>query len=112
MTSKAKIEEKYELQEILGRGTFSDVKKALDKTDGSVWAVKIMSKTGNDEDEDLERRQEIIDTEIQIFKTIKHKNVVFPPLPPNLSSVNCYSGCKLARNIRNLRNLLSCLGVV
>lgn len=76
MTSKAKIEEKYELQEILGRGTFSDVKKALDKTDGSVWAVKIMSKTGNDEDEDLERRQEIIDTEIQIFKTIKHKNVV------------------------------------
>eukprot|EP01104_Vermistella_antarctica_P004862 TRINITY_DN15288_c0_g1_i1.p1 TRINITY_DN15288_c0_g1~~TRINITY_DN15288_c0_g1_i1.p1 ORF type:complete len:331 (+),score=92.20 TRINITY_DN15288_c0_g1_i1:140-1132(+) len=71
------LTEKYDLGRELGKGTFSVVKLGTRKTDKKEFAVKIINKKAKEgSNEEPGRRQEIIDTEIEIFKKIAHKNVV------------------------------------
>jgi len=64
----------YTIGDLLGKGAFSQVKVATEKATGNRFAVKIITKHSDDEDSD--RRNEIIQTEILILKAVDHKNIV------------------------------------
>jgi serine/threonine protein kinase len=64
----------YTIGDLLGKGAFSQVKIATENETGNKFAVKIITKQGDDED--AERRSEIIQTEIAILKVVDHKNIV------------------------------------
>jgi len=70
---KEPIENFYAIGDILGTGSFSEVKIGTDKTTGISYAVKIVNKEGKSESE---RRMEIIMVEIRILKKAFHKNIV------------------------------------
>jgi len=62
------INDFYDIQEVLGRGEFSEVKKAINKTTGKVYAVKCIEK----HEMDTTR----LDTEVAILKLVKHPHIV------------------------------------
>lgn len=64
--------EKYQLGKTLGRGTFSKVKLAVDTTDNSHWAIKIIDRKMVKQ-ENMEAQ---LKREIAIMKILKHKHVV------------------------------------
>jgi len=70
-TKKYPIEEEYELGDVLGSGTFSEVRLGTNKKTGTKYAVKIMTKENNNA-----RKKEIIDVEIEILKRVNHQHVV------------------------------------
>ncbi|KAJ3448905.1 hypothetical protein M0813_27758 [Anaeramoeba flamelloides] len=67
---KKPIEKYYELGEVLGQGTFSTVKKAIDKRTGLPWAIKILPKSG------LNENFKLVENEIEILSTVDHPNVI------------------------------------
>mmetsp|Transcript_22317 Transcript_22317/g.62670 ORF Transcript_22317/g.62670 Transcript_22317/m.62670 type:complete len:373 (+) Transcript_22317:95-1213(+) len=70
-TKKTPITDDYEIGDILGTGTFSEVRLGTHKSTGEKFAVKIM-----DKEEDNARKKEIIDIEIEILKRVNHTHVV------------------------------------
>jgi len=67
------IEQFFDLGDILGSGSFSDVRLCTEKATGKKWAAKIVAKEGKTKDE---RRMEIIMVEINILKSVHHQNIV------------------------------------
>jgi len=70
-TKKHPITDDYDLGDVLGSGTFSEVKLATKKSTGENFAVKIMTK-----EPENARKKEIIDIEIEILKRVNHPHVV------------------------------------
>lgn len=64
------LEDYYKLGDVLGTGSFSKVIRATELATGKDFAVKCMTKEGD------ERKTEIITTEIEILKRVDHPNVV------------------------------------
>jgi calcium/calmodulin-dependent protein kinase I len=60
----------YDIGEELGRGAFSVVRLAVNKKDGSKWAVKIIDKKSAGQDMDR------LETEIEILKKVSHPNII------------------------------------
>ena len=67
---KDEITKHYEIKEVLGRGAFSVVKRAVHKKTREEYAVKIVLKKKAAEKKDM------IETEVAIFKQVDHKNVI------------------------------------
>jgi len=67
------IENFYALGDILGSGSFSDVKLCTEIATGKKWAVKIVAKEGKTQDE---HRMDIIMVEIRILQSVHHQNIV------------------------------------
>eukprot|EP00013_Stygamoeba_regulata_P003090 CAMPEP_0177638032 /NCGR_PEP_ID=MMETSP0447-20121125/5277_1 /TAXON_ID=0 /ORGANISM="Stygamoeba regulata, Strain BSH-02190019" /LENGTH=440 /DNA_ID=CAMNT_0019139977 /DNA_START=165 /DNA_END=1487 /DNA_ORIENTATION=+ len=62
---------RYDFKEVIGTGTFSRVKRGVEKTTGREVAIKIVKKTR------LEAKQLVqMEREIQILKSVKHPHVV------------------------------------
>jgi len=64
------ITDYYQIEELLGNGSFSEVRRGINRETGEHFAVKMMSKDGD------ERKFEIVNTELEILKRVGHKNVV------------------------------------
>ena len=62
----------YQIQKIIGKGTFSTVKLAIDKETGEKKAIKILEKNKIKNNRDLNR----IKREIDMVKKINHLNIV------------------------------------
>mmetsp|Transcript_19920 Transcript_19920/g.28025 ORF Transcript_19920/g.28025 Transcript_19920/m.28025 type:complete len:333 (-) Transcript_19920:202-1200(-) len=69
--SKSDFEKKYSTKEVLGRGSFAIVKRAVRKKDGKELAVKIIKKAKLGQ-KDLQ----IVHDEVKIMDKIHHKNCV------------------------------------
>jgi calcium/calmodulin-dependent protein kinase I len=67
---KEEINKFYDIKEVLGRGAFSVVKRAVHKKTGEEFAVKIVLKKKAAEKKDM------IETEVAIFRQVDHKNVI------------------------------------
>ncbi|KAH8079154.1 serine/threonine kinase [Aureococcus anophagefferens] len=67
--------ENYQLGRVLGQGSFATVKRATDKKDKSVWAVKIIRKKalGPEDQEALEKEVSIM----QELSALKHPHIVY-----------------------------------
>mmetsp|Transcript_16785 Transcript_16785/g.18680 ORF Transcript_16785/g.18680 Transcript_16785/m.18680 type:complete len:437 (+) Transcript_16785:31-1341(+) len=65
-----KLEDHYQLGKIIGKGGFSVVKVATNKSDKTQAAIKIIDKTTGKEELELMQR------EIDIMTKLKHKNIV------------------------------------
>ncbi len=63
--------EKYTVCEIIGRGKFSVVKRAISKLSGKELAVKIIDKKSLNQKE-----IEFLRTELEILKVVRHPNLV------------------------------------
>jgi len=68
----AKIQDKYDLKEEIGKGAFSVVHMAINKQDGSKVAVKCIDKKTATAEADAKRLQ----TEVEILKRVHHPNIV------------------------------------
>jgi len=66
-----KVEECYEFGDELGRGGFSIVKKATNRDSGDVFAIKIIEKK-----EQTEEELNLLHREIDIMRKLKHKNII------------------------------------
>lgn len=66
----ANITEHYEIGSFLGKGSFSVVKKAVNKRTGQEVAVKVIDKTS------INVKVESLKTEVQILMNVHHKNIV------------------------------------
>jgi len=75
------LTEKYELREELGRGAFSIVKLAVEKTTGIHYAVKMIKK--DSVGQDFNRLQ----TEMEILKKVQHPNII--ALKEIIDTKNC-----------------------
>lgn len=64
------IDSLYETKELLGQGTFSKVKRAVERSTGLEFAIKVIDKTG------LAENRESILTEIGILKHVRHPNIL------------------------------------
>eukprot|EP01097_Dermamoeba_algensis_P000578 TRINITY_DN11_c0_g1_i1.p1 TRINITY_DN11_c0_g1~~TRINITY_DN11_c0_g1_i1.p1 ORF type:complete len:338 (-),score=85.80 TRINITY_DN11_c0_g1_i1:30-1043(-) len=72
LLKKTPIEAEYELLEVLGSGSFAEVKKAKHKATGEVFAAKIIDKsTLNTPD-----RMDMVFVEMKILLLVNHENVV------------------------------------
>eukprot|EP00954_Amorphochlora_amoebiformis_P026949 1382335-Amorphochlora_amoeboformis.AAC.1 len=69
--SKTDFEKKYQAKDILGRGSFAVVKRAIRKSDGKELAVKIIKKTKLKQEE-----LKIVHDEVHIMDKIRHPNCV------------------------------------
>lgn len=69
---KKKMIGKYELGELLGEGTFSKVRKAVDPSNGNVVAIKIINNALVQNVKDMER----VCREIHVLKNIRHPNII------------------------------------
>jgi len=67
---KRKILDYYEINELIGRGGFSEVRKGKNKKTGEIVAVKIIEKKQNPE------KLETVQREIELMKRLNHKNIV------------------------------------
>eukprot|EP01118_Nematostelium_gracile_P013043 TRINITY_DN4871_c0_g1_i1.p1 TRINITY_DN4871_c0_g1~~TRINITY_DN4871_c0_g1_i1.p1 ORF type:complete len:513 (-),score=103.21 TRINITY_DN4871_c0_g1_i1:1072-2610(-) len=66
------IFEKYDIQQTLGTGNFSEVKLAVDRKNGVKRAVKIINKRKYWNTNTLDQ----VEREINILKSIQHKNII------------------------------------
>jgi len=66
----ARITDKYDIREELGRGAFSIVKLAVEKSTGTRYAVKMINKTNVGQD--MIR----LTTEMEILKNVNHPNII------------------------------------
>lgn len=65
---KAKVEESYDIEEILGEGSFGSVSSATHKATGAARAIKALQKKR------VERQE--LEAEISIMKLLDHPNIV------------------------------------
>lgn len=65
------LEADYEFKEELGRGTFAIARKAVDKHDGSTWAVKCIEKSRLEKEEEAALR-----LEVAILESVDHPAIV------------------------------------
>jgi len=70
LNRKMSITDKYIIQEELGRGAFSVVKLAVEKSTGTKYAVKVINKTNVGQD--MVR----LATEMEILKKVDHPNII------------------------------------
>jgi len=75
------ITDKYIIQEELGRGAFSVVKLAVEKSTGIKYAVKVINKTNVGQD--MAR----LATEMEILKQVQHPNII--SLKEIIDTKNC-----------------------
>jgi len=75
------LTDKYDLQEELGRGAFSIVKRAVEKSTGIAYAVKMIKK--DSVGQDFNRLQ----TEMEILKKVQHPNII--SLKEIIDTKNC-----------------------
>jgi len=75
------LTDKYELKEELGRGAFSIVKRAIEKSTGNAYAVKMIKK--DSVGQDFKRLQ----TEMEILKQVQHPNII--ALKDIIDTKNC-----------------------
>jgi len=75
------ITDKYIIQDELGRGAFSVVKLAIEKSTGHKYAVKIINKSNVGQD--MQR----LATEMEILKQVQHPNIIF--LKEIIDTKNC-----------------------
>ena len=68
--SNLSIESLYELNEVLGQGNFSKVRRAVEKASRKEFAIKIIDKLA------VAQNRESILTEIAILKQVKHPHVI------------------------------------
>lgn len=61
----------YDFAEDLGTGNFATVKRGVDKTDGSNWAIKCVDKRSLSRED-----RAALDTEVELMAQIDHPNVV------------------------------------
>lgn len=64
------IEKYYTLEEELGRGTFSIVRKGVSKKNGESAAVKIIDKSR------IQDKKDMLKAEVDILKNVEHPNIV------------------------------------
>lgn len=69
MFKKSDLRSKYELGDVIGRGNFAEVKKAVNKETGEEVAVKIVSIKDQDD-------YDAIKTEIEILGKLEHPNII------------------------------------
>jgi len=69
--SKGKVEDFYEIERELGRGTFSVVREAVHKESGVKYAIKFIEKKFVDKDDLV-----LLSREIEIMKRVNNKNVL------------------------------------
>lgn len=67
----AEVEKKYRLKEIIGKGSFSIVKRAVDKFTNIERAVKVIVKNALDE-----KQTSVLVNEIETLKALDHPNIV------------------------------------
>jgi len=67
----ARIEDKYDLGKVIGRGAFSEVKEGTRKQNGKKYAVKCISKKLIDKKE-----LALLEREIDIMKKLQHPNII------------------------------------
>jgi len=66
-----RVDECYEFGDELGRGGFSIVKKATNRDNGEIFAIKIIEKK-----EQTEEELNLLHREIDIMRKLKHKNII------------------------------------
>lgn len=74
MTSQARTSDmtgKYKVREKLGRGAFAVVRRAVRKSDGVEYALKVVRKKGMDE-----YNLKALESEVNIMKILEHDNIV------------------------------------
>jgi len=71
MEDSEAVGEEFELKEILGRGAFSVVYRAIRKTDGEEVAIKRIQKISIDR-----KSQKRLTTEVEILKRVNHTNII------------------------------------
>jgi tRNA A-37 threonylcarbamoyl transferase component Bud32 len=71
MISKAR-ESTYNLQHVIGKGSYALVYQAQDRYDKSIYAVKVYSKAKMASN----TRKKIVENEIEVLKSISHENIV------------------------------------
>jgi len=69
---KPKVEDVYDIQEIIGEGTYSNVASAVHRDTGKMVAVKLIDKTKVDTQKQMWRLQ----NEISLHKRARHPNIV------------------------------------
>ena len=73
------MDESYDIQHVLGRGSFATVVKALHRTEGQWYAVKIVQKSrlrkGIIDDGQETREQRAVLREIDIMKRLHHEYI-------------------------------------
>lgn len=61
---------KYNIKEVLGKGAFSEVFKAVEKGTGHEYAIKVINKAA------LKGKEEALTSEIAVLQQVEHKNIV------------------------------------
>ncbi|KAF7490331.1 Calcium/calmodulin-dependent protein kinase type 1 [Sarcoptes scabiei] len=70
-TDSSKVDDKYELKDLLGTGAFSQVFLAQNRSDAcQMVAVKCIDKKA------LKGKEDSLDNEIKVLRKLKHKNIV------------------------------------
>ncbi|XP_022081209.1 calcium/calmodulin-dependent protein kinase type 1-like [Acanthaster planci] len=67
---RPKLEDKYDLKEVLGTGAFSEVVMAEDKTTGQSVAIKCIDRRA------LKGKEDTLENEVCVLKRIRHSNIV------------------------------------
>jgi len=80
LNRKERFQDQYELQSLLGKGSFSPVYKAVDKSNGSVVAVKVIKTNLLEENLQLSSggtmNKEILLKEATILENLQHPNII------------------------------------
>ncbi|KAJ3260157.1 hypothetical protein HK103_001233 [Boothiomyces macroporosus] len=61
---------KYELQDIIGVGAFSEVRIGIERKTGNQFAIKIIDRSK------CKGKEDMIETEVRVLKMIKHENII------------------------------------
>ncbi|KAJ1627558.1 kinase-like domain-containing protein [Pavlovales sp. CCMP2436] len=69
-SAEAKLHQRYELHEELGRGAYGRVHRATRRTDGAEVAVKIIKKGAKEKD------SEKLTIEVDVLRRVQHKNLI------------------------------------
>jgi len=69
MKAQGKIEDFYSMGDKIGKGAFSTVYEALEKSSGEKYAVKVINRKFI--------KQKLLDREIEIMTKIRHDNILF-----------------------------------
>jgi len=70
INGKPNVEDKYEMNELLGTGAFSEVRRAKKKEDGENFAIKVIRK------KNLKDSVKGIENEIKVLNRLDHENIV------------------------------------
>lgn len=66
----SRVTAKYSLKEVLGKGAFSEVYRAVQKDTHKEYAIKVIKKDA------LKGKEEALQMEVQVLQKVKHRNIV------------------------------------